>query len=105
MQAQALAQDLRELLAARADDLRAFAQIAAAAAESRQLPDLSSVPTRVLLTGGGALAAVALALVPRGRRAVGEVVDTVLATALLIVLIAVLLSLPLGAHVSPQPRH
>jgi hypothetical protein len=92
------------LLEARAAELRAFAQLAQSAAVTGRVPELSDVPQQVLITGGCATALFALALLPRGRRLLSDTVDTFLATALLILLVGVLLSLPFGEHPGRRSR-
>jgi hypothetical protein len=84
-------------LAARAANLRAFADLVAAAAASRTPPDLRAAPREVLATGGAACALAAALLLPGPRRALLATCDTVVASILLLLLIAALLSLPLGA--------
>lgn len=96
MQAHALLQQLQVAARARAADLAQLAQVLATAAEQRQLPDVSDVRRGAMLTGVGAVLFFCLALVPRGRRALSETLDTFLATALMVLLIAALLSLPFG---------
>ncbi|GBF99088.1 hypothetical protein Rsub_11897 [Raphidocelis subcapitata] len=84
-------------LAARAAELRAFGGLLRDAAASGRLPALSDVPAEVATTGAAAAAlAAALLVSPRCRRALLDAADTALATALLVVLAAVLMSLPLG---------
>jgi hypothetical protein len=91
---------LLSLAAARGADLAAFATLVQSSASTGQLPELSQVPQQVLYTGGTAVALALLLLVPRGRRLLFDTADTAVATvaaiALLLVLIATLLSVPLG---------
>jgi len=86
---------LHDLIRTRAAELREFADLAHAAAASGKVPDLAAVPREVLVTGCAATSAVLLLILPRPRRLLTNTLDTVLASILLVLLIAVLVSLPL----------
>ncbi|GBF98826.1 hypothetical protein Rsub_11591 [Raphidocelis subcapitata] len=87
---------LQPALEARGAELAQFAALAQAAARSGELPDWSAVPREVLATGAAATALALALLVPRGRRLVLGTLDTLAATALCLLLLACLLSIPVG---------
>lgn len=91
-----LLEDAPWLLKARGEDLHALALLLLQAAQTGRLPDLADVPWPTLATGACALTLLALALVPGGRRLLSDALDTLLATALLVALVAALLCLPLA---------
>lgn len=91
---------LRDFQLQRMEELSVAMDIVSQAIASRRLPDLQTVPKPVLHTAGSSLALAQLLvvlLIPQSRRLLFLVVDTVVAVVLIMVLVAAILSLPVGA--------
>lgn len=85
----------------RVADIEAAHQIATQSFRDRSLPSLETIPQSVLATCLTALAFIlTVVLAPklflRGGKIVVDIIETILAIALLIILIGVLLGLPIG---------
>ncbi|GLC45406.1 hypothetical protein PLESTB_000622000 [Pleodorina starrii] len=93
-------QAVKDFQLQRIADFTALSAIAQQAWEDRQLPQLGSVPQSALYTAIGILVTAQLFMVlltRSGRRAIFTTVDTVLAVLLVGILLAAILSLPIGA--------
>lgn len=100
---QALAQQFTE---ARLADVQTTLSYAGALLQHGSLAPPSDAQLAALLSTLGLVAAInvtLMLLVPRGRKLVLDTVETVLAIALLAVLIVTVLGLPLGERPSPPP--
>jgi len=69
-------------------------------AQTGTLPVLSNIPQNVFITSVAAFMLTAAMLAPKPRKLVFDVVETIIATALLLLLVALLLGLPLGQLIS-----
>lgn len=86
-----------EFQQARVQDLTVAWSLLQTAVETRQLPTAEQLPTSVLATSLSALLLLNILLFSRIRFVVFETLNTIIATALLLLLIVLLLGFPIGA--------